>query len=285
MQIPLAERLEAGEILRFHPCPAPLPSGGDIVFLLRQRLDASQAKHINYCPFTGRVQGHIVDSPAQEKRLTELLRSFSLQTTRWLASVLPQYAKGWKPVRVTWRTEEEATRQLDPLQRNDLFHIDTFPDRPSHGARLLRVFVNLHPSDPQVWATGEKFQALLDQFGETLRLNSRPGSWPWTWGQGILSLFRPNKEESEYDRFMCQLQQLLKSNDDYQERAPRRLCHFQPGEAWLGFTDGICHAELRGQFALEHSYFVPLDVLSKPELAPASMLERLAGKPMLPRAA
>ena len=42
-------------------------------------------------------------------------------------------------------------------------------------------------------------------------------------------------------------------------RSTRRVScwHFKSGTAWLLFSDTISHAELRGQYALEHSFFVP----------------------------
>lgn len=285
MQIPLTERLEAGDVLRFLPCPASLPEGEDRHFLLRQRFQPGQGKYIRYSPGSKRVQGHVVESAQQEIKLTEILRAFSERVTRWLGGLLPTYASAWQPDQATWRTEEEAIRRLNLLNRNDLFHVDVFPNRPSNGARILRLFVNLHPTDPRVWATSESFEALLERFGHVVGLPHRTSAWPWAWGQGLLNLIKPGAERSEYDRFMLRLHQFLKSNEDYQEKAPRRLCHFQPGEAWLAFTDNLCHAELRGQFALEHSFFVPLEALSRPELAPVRLLERACGKPVAPKAA
>jgi len=285
MQIPLAERLEAGEILRFLPCPAALPDGEDRQLLLGQRLQPGQGKYIRFIPSSRQLQGRVADTSQQTNRLGELFRAFSQNVTRWLGGLLPHYASAWKPDQVTWRTEEEATRRLHLLNRNDLLHIDVFPNRPTNGARILRLFVNLHPTDPRVWATSDSFRVLLERFGAAVGMPNRNTAWPWKWGQGLLSLIKPGDERGEYDRFMLRLHQFLKSNEEYQERALLRLCHFQPGEAWLAFTDGVSHAELRGQFALEHSFFVPLNVLSRPELAPASLLQQACGQPKTPKAA
>ncbi|HEY8505184.1 MAG TPA: Kdo hydroxylase family protein, partial [Gemmataceae bacterium] len=81
-----------------------------------------------------------------------------------------------------------------------------------------------------------------------------------------------------YDAFMLGLHHWLKGDEDFQERARRRVWEFGPGAAWLLFADGLSHAVLRGRCALEHSYFVPLPALSLPEESPLALLER-AGAP------
>ena len=43
-------------------------------------------------------------------------------------------------------------------------HTDAFPTRPTHGARILRFFNNLHPTKTRDWITGEPFGALVPQF-------------------------------------------------------------------------------------------------------------------------
>jgi hypothetical protein len=73
---------------------------------------------------------------------------------------------------------------------------------------------------------------------------------------------------------MLRLHDFLKRCDAFQERAPRRLWHFAPGSAWLVMTDGVSHAELRGRFALEHSYFVAPESLRLPQESPLALLER-----------
>ena len=50
------------------------------------------------------------------------------------------YAATWKPDRGSYRPEEEATRRLRLTARNDLIHVDAFPNRPTQGYRILRVF-------------------------------------------------------------------------------------------------------------------------------------------------
>ena len=71
---------------------------------------------------------------------------------------------------------------------------------------------------------------------------------------------------------MLRFHDYLKTNEEFQERGSKRLWSFPPGSAWLAMTDACCYAELRGRFALEHSYFIAPGVLACPELAPARLV-------------
>ena len=277
----LSERLESGEIVRFDFCPFPLPSEDTRRFLFEQRYSGAQDKYIRYFPAGHTLLGAVRTSAEQEARLAHTLDQFSAQARGWLGDLLPAYAAAWSAEQVTWRTEEEATRPLPNASRSDLLHVDAFAARPTGGARILRLFVNLHPTDPRVWATSDAFADILGRFGAQVGLPHKTDAWPRRLGRTLLSLFRPGAPaESDYDAFMLRLHQFLKSNDDYQERAIRRLYSFHPSEAWLAFTDGICHAELRGQFALEHTFFVPPHVLSFPDQSPLHLLENACGRPL-----
>lgn len=280
-------RLERGEILTFEPCPFALPTGDDLAFLLQQQLNSSHHKNISYNPSNHAAAGFVRHSAMQTERLENLLGQFSRQATHWLAETLPRYARAWQPDRVSLRTEEEATRKLRLTARNDLLHFDAFPSRPTRGHRILRLYVNINPTDDRVWMTSDTFKKVLDQFGAKVGL---PGTDHGTilrkLGQGLLNLFQPYAgERTDYDDFMLRLHHFLKSNDTFQERAARRLWHFKPGTAWLLFSDTISHAELRGQFALEHSYFVAPETLALPDESPPILLERVVAKLAMSQAA
>jgi hypothetical protein len=90
--------------------------------------------------------------------------------------------------------------------------------------------------------------------------------------QGILKFLG---RLSAYDEFMLRMHHFLKRNEEFQERARKRFFRFAPGTAWLAFTDGFCHAELRGRFALEHSFFVKPQSLLFPEQAPIALWQKL----------
>jgi hypothetical protein len=84
---------------------------------------------------------------------------------------------------------------------------------------------------------------------------------------------------------MLRLHDFLKANEDFQERTPKRFWTFGAGSAWVAFTDVCSHAVLRGQYALEHSYFVAPQVLALPAESPPALLARACGVAVLNQAA
>lgn len=276
-----ADTLETGGILTFPACPFPLPSKADQLFLFGQRVLSRFHKNITFNPGNGRVAGYLKQRPENVDRLKQILAEFSQAARVWLGELFPGYAEAWRLDRASYRPEEEALRKLRPTARNDLLHFDSFPTRPSHGDRLLRLFVNLHPTEARVWATAADFATLLERYGQQVGLPSTPANWSGR----LLRLFTNGpRSTSGYDQFMGRFHHFLKAHEGFQERSAKRLWHFPPGSAWLAFTDGLSYAELRGQYALEHSFFVPRTALARPELAPATILER-AGNETAIRAA
>jgi hypothetical protein len=274
---PLEERLERGELVLFPDCPFPLPTDDDRAFLSGQQLASRSHKNISLDPHTGRTAGYRRTSAGQGDRLRRILADFSRTAGVWLGSVLPRYAADWQPDRATFRPEEEATRPLRLTARNDLLHIDAFPTRPARGRRLLRLYVNLNPTEPRVWATSETWPALLRRFRQAGHdpLRWLPASRDWA---APLGGFWPANRHgrSAYDACLLRLHHFLKADEAFQERGVKRFWSFPPGSAWLLFADGLSHAVLRGRFALEHSFFVPRDAWSCPEEAPLTHLEQLS---------
>jgi hypothetical protein len=268
------ERLERGELLVYPVCPFPLPAAADRQFLCTQRVAGRAHKNISYDPSTGQVHGFRYRGPEPSGRLRELLAGFSATACRWLEAALPAYRGAWRPDRASFRSEEEAIRRLRWNARNDLVHIDAFPTRPTHGDRILRLFVNLNPTDPRVWVTSELFARLLERYGTQVGLPTAPGFRLWSWRQELTAWLHPHRpRHSDYDLFMLRLHDVLKADDDFQERGLKRYWSFPPGSAWLLFSDGLSYADLRGQYALEHSFFVARGGLVRPDLAPATLLE------------
>jgi hypothetical protein len=281
----LEARLEQGEVVTFSSGLFPLPQGEDLEFLLRQSLRGWGHKNISYNPSTGKVTGFRYNSSSQAERLGQLLADFSCQVSAWLGSLLPGYACSWKLDRASFRPEEEATRKLRLKARNDLLHIDAFPTRPSNGWRLLRCFVNVHPSEPRVWVTSEPFARLLQRFGAAVGVSRQVGFSLLDWRQRALNYWEKlvkqiplpgavARSRSAYDAFMLRFHDFLKRNEDFQERGPKRLWKFPPGSVWLAMTDSCSHAVLRGRFALEHSFFLAPESLFLPDQSPATLLAR-----------
>jgi 3-deoxy-D-manno-oct-2-ulosonic acid (Kdo) hydroxylase len=281
------ERLERGEVVYYPVCPFPVLAGDDHAFLLAQRLASRAHKNISYSPHTGKAGGFARQSAAQARRVRDLLATFSQTVTQWVAATLPRYTRAWRPDQVSYRPEEEATRVLRQKARNDLLHVDAFPSRPTNGWRILRVFVNVNPTEPRVWVTSDPFAKLFERYGAVAGLPARPtGDWARQFGRRVLRIFRPGRpQRSVYDAFMLRFHDFLKANDAFQEHGPKRFWKFPPGSAWLCMTDTTSHAVLRGRFALEHSYFIAPEALALPAESPAALLERACGMPVLNRAA
>lgn len=270
------ERLERGDILPYEPLPFPMPEADDLDFLRDQRLRSLAHKNISYNPVSGDVAGYVpTGGDEQEERLRAIFRQFSEAAFEWVKCELPGYADGIEKDRVSFRPVEEATRRIRVTARNDLLHIDAFPNRPSHGRRILRVFVNIHPSEPRIWLTSYPFDELLSRYGSGLGYSSFESP---TWFQHLRHtvsklLHIPGGDRSPYDEFMIQFHNFLKRCDHLQEHGPKRLWAFPSMGAWLSMPDGFAHAVTRGQYALEHSFFVATEVLACPDLAPKSILD------------
>jgi hypothetical protein len=269
MSITGPEPLERGELIFLPRAPFALPEGDDLAFLLGTRAGGPRGKHVCLDPRTGELTGFLRTGDEQAGRLQGILKRFSEAVASWLAEALPTYRGGVEPDRATFRPEEEATRRLRPHARNDLLHVDAFPGRPAHGRRILRVYANVHPEEPRVWATSEPLPRLLSRYAGRVQQSS--AGWFHEWGARLRALVGAG-QPSPSDVFMLRLHDYLKSDLDFQQRGPRRLWRFPPGSAWLAMTDACTHADLRGRFALEHSFFVSPHVLALPDVAPASLL-------------
>ncbi|MBY0527200.1 MAG: Kdo hydroxylase family protein [Gemmataceae bacterium] len=275
----LAERLEQPEVVYYPTCPFSLPEGDDRRFLLEQQLGPT-SKNVSFEPERNRMHDYQRRTSADTQRLHELLAAFSRNVSAWLAHHLPGYATAWQLDQVTFRPVEEATRQLRLKARNDLVHVDAFPSRPSQGRRILRCFVNINPTEPRIWITSDPFAVLLERHGHQVGL-PEAGSrrWAWQLREQVLQVFRPGRpRRSAYDAFMLRFHDFLKADEVFQERCRKRTWKFAPGSMWLCFTDAVSHAALRGRYALEHSYFVPVHVTLRPELSPLALLEKASGQ-------
>ena len=283
----LPVRLERGEIVYFPICPFALPNPTQMQVLLEQRVAGSAGGHIVYDPASSEVHHAAGADRVATTKVAEILAEHAQRATAWLAELLPRYAKAWQIGSTTLRPEEEATRRLRFSQREDLLHIDPFPDGGSRGRRLLRLFVNLNPTEARVWATSDGLGRLLERFGDTVGLPAQEqSSWTWQVRQGVMQLFDSRQRgRTATDDFRLRLAAFLKSNDHFQEKGPKRFWHFAPGSAWLVMTDGLSHAVLRGRHALEMSCFIEPSTLACPELEPGRVIEQYGKQAGVRRAA
>jgi len=277
-------RLEEGNILFFPETPFGLPPD-DVQFLLGQRQsEAGYHKNIAYRPLSDRLTGFRESSSGGRDRLQAVMRRFSQRAIEFTERLLSPYAGSLAVDFASFRPQQEAGRQIRQRARNDLLHVDSFPTRPSHGNRILRVFTNINPAESRVWVTADTFDRLAERFAGSggMPLPRSVATGPkrllvkLAQAARLHSLARP-----PYDDWMLHFHHFLKANQEFQNTCPRTRWEFPPRSAWLVFTDMVSHAVLSGQFALEQTFIVSKNALVLPEKAPARVLERIAGRPVV----
>jgi hypothetical protein len=280
--------LEAGDILYFPVSPA-LVTLEEREFLVSQRQsDASIHKNISYRPAEDRLRGIDQKDSAQWQRAHEVMRAFSGRSISFMASFLRRYSSTWKIDFASFRPIEEQGRKVSLHSRNDLLHFDNFPTRPSHGDRLLRLFVNIHPERARIWVTSDPFAGLASRFADRIGLNRTPrmlDAWKRAATKAGAWIGLPVVDRPPYDAFMLRIHHAMKEDAAFQEGCHKDRWEFPAGSAWIVFTDGTSHACLSGQYMLEQTFIVRRLSLAAPEVAPIAVLERLAGYPLARRSA
>ena len=277
------EMLESGQLLFFRELPYLLPAS-DRQFLLSQEwAELRLHKNISYRPGEDVMKGVGGDAEITE-RVHKIMRSYSRAVIDFVGNFLSPYAGKWTLDYASFRPFEEERRGLPLHKRNDLLHVDAFPSRPTHGGRILRVFTNLNPSQPRVWNVTGPFETLARQHAEEAGLrqiaedDSFVSRTVQSWGAklGFAGFGR-----SPYDMFMLRFHDYLKENAEFQKVAPKVQMEFPPLSTWMVFTDGVAHAAMSGQFAIEQTLLIPPEALVSPEQAPYKILEAIAGCPLV----
>jgi hypothetical protein len=275
-------RLESGDILYFPTTPFPL-TADERELLLAQRQSGSFHKNISYRPVENRLRGVDQQDRAEWQRMHRTMRAYSTRAIAFTASFLARYANDWKIDFASFRPIEEAGRKVALRSRNDLIHIDSFPSRPSHGDRLLRIFTNIHPERARVWVTSEPFEQLAWQYAGKAGLPPRPGRLAGLRSKALraLSLLgMPVVDRPPYDQFMLRFHHYLKESETFQRDCPKARWEFPPDSTWIVFTDTTSHSCISGQYALEQTFIVRRKGLICPERAPIAILERITGFPL-----
>jgi hypothetical protein len=265
--------LEGGGIIYFSGIPYELPQP-DIDFLLSYAArDSRFHKNVSYRPGSDVLRGFGGDAESG-RRTHQVMRNFSRNVTNFVARLLSPYAAHWSLDYASFRPLEEAGRPLSLHKRNDLLHVDAFPSRPTRGGRILRVFTNLNQQQPRVWDAGLPFAPLAEQYASAADLSRFAAKQPG-WRRALRLFGQPDR--SRYDSFMLHFHDWMKENADLQRSLPRRHVEFPPSSTWLVFTDGVPHAVMSGQFAIEQTFIAPVESMVTPEVAPIRVLERLSG--------
>lgn len=272
-------QLEEGKIVYFAQAPFELPAGDREFLLGVKQTEARIHKNIAYRPQEDRLTGLTAVAPADAERARAIMASFSRRATRFLSEFLAPYAATWRLDFASFRPVEERGRDLRKRARNDLLHVDSFATRPTNGDRILRVFLNINPSEPRRWVTTDTFDVLLRRFGADPQLrsiyaNGGVAQLRRTVGKLAQSAGLPFVARSRYDEFMLTFHNFLKEHDEFQANCAKQVFDFPPGSVWIAYTDMVSHAVLAGRFALEQTFLISRDSLVAKELAPIHLLER-----------
>ena len=279
--------LEAGEILYFPQTPIRL-ADEDIAFLLgQQQTDSSLHKNIAYKPAVNVLTGLDAKSSdtAAAERLRTIMRWYSDAVAHFLDGFLEPYAGRMRRDYASFRPQEEQNRDLPLRRRNDLLHTDAFPTRPTHGARILRFFNNIHPERTRDWVVGNAFRELAPRFAPA-QIAPRPDSSLERAAKSAaralgLGAALPAVKRTPYDDFMMRFHNFLKENEAFQRDTYKQAFNFRAGSSWMVFTDTVPHAVLAGQYALEQTFLVERAAQVAPEHAPLTVLESIAGRSLL----
>ncbi len=277
------QMLERGEVLYFPEPPFSFPSTDREFLLTPQWAELRMHKNVSYRPGDDLLRGVSGDAAVTE-RIHAVLANYSRQAIAFLSKFMPPYADKWIIDFASFRPFEEDGRHLPLHQRNDLLHVDAFPSRPTRGGRILRLFTNVNPSKARVWQTTGPFESFARQFADDagLRKIAEKDSWlrrrVQDWGAkfGI-----PGMGRTPYDLFMLRFHDYLKENSSFQANCPKVRLEFPPLATWIVYTDGVAHAVMSGQYALEQTFLIPAQALVSPEVAPCRILENIAGRALV----
>jgi len=276
------EMLESGQILLFRQPPFELPKE-DQKFLLEQEwAELRMHKNVSYRPTEDVLKG-VSGSAEAIERLRTIFRNYSSAVIDFVGKFLLPYAGKCTIDFSSFRPFEEERRGLPLHKRNDLLHVDAFPSRPTRGGRILRVFTNLNPKKARIWNTTEDFETLAKRYAQDAGLpRLAEESWvsrtvqDWSAKLGFRATSR-----TPYDMFMLGFHDYLKENTEFQKSCPKVRLEFPPLATWLVFTDGVAHAVMSGQYALEQTFLVPPKALIALDQAPYRILEKIAGQPLV----
>ncbi len=271
-QATAVDALELGQVVMLPQLRFALQ--GDEVRLLTSAL-SGKGKNISLDPATGVVRG--TDADAADQRLLQgMMTRYASATRTLLLNLMPGYASGLQQARTSFRPAEIAGRATSWRKDDTRLHVDSFPSSPTQGTRILRVFTNVNPDGaPRRWRLGAPFEDVARRFLPALRPPTPGSSALMHW------LHITKRRRSAYDHYMLGLHDAMKADLAYQDEVAQVTHEFEPGCTWMVYTDQASHAAMRGQFALEQTYHVPVASMRDPARSPLRVLERLTGRALV----
>jgi hypothetical protein len=263
--------LESGDVLLFPRLRFPIQAGED---RLLSAAAAGRAKNVSLDPAGSGLRGS--DAGAEELHLLRnMMTRFAALSRALLRNLLPSYDAHLQQARTSYRPVEIAGRSTSWRKDDTRLHVDSFPSSPTQGRRILRVFANIHPQgQTRAWKLGEPFEAVAQRFLPEIAAPA----WGASAALHLLGLTKSRR--SAYDHYMLRLHDRMKADLAYQASAARGTYEFAPGSTWIVFTDLVSHAATRGQYALEQTFYLPVDAMRDAAQSPLRILERLLGRPL-----
>jgi 3-deoxy-D-manno-oct-2-ulosonic acid (Kdo) hydroxylase len=275
----VCRELERGHIVFLPHSPIAIPAEDQDLLLGRKQSSSAYHKNIAYRPLEDRVTGLDRSEELEAEKLRTILSDYSKRSVEFLRTFLAPYAEKWKLEFASFRPIEEKGRAARLHARNDLLHFDSFPTRPTNGARILRFFTNINPTQSRVWMTSQTFEA----FGPLIvKSSGLIDSLHNPVLRGMQSLARAlhlrGTNRSPYDDLMHRCHNAMKEDANFQENTPKNRWEFPPNSSWMVYTDCVSHAVLSGQYALEQTLLIPQPALIEPQHSPLKILESLTGR-------
>jgi hypothetical protein len=263
--------LEAGKVLHFTHLPFPL-SPVEQGFLVPEIRDP---KSRNISLHNGELKGAVGDGQRQQA-LAAMMARYRDNAVSLVNSYFPHYQAHLKQDKTSFRPAKVETRAQSVRANDKLLHVDAFPSRPTHGQRILRVFINLNPDNiPRVWRVGESFAAVAGHF--------LTQATPYrAWQAKLLNLVGITKSlRCEYDHLMVQLHDIMKHDSAYQSDCSQITMPFPSGSVWVCYADQVSHAVMSGQYMMEQTFHLAPGDQYDNASSPLAVLRRITGRDLL----
>jgi len=269
MQQRAIDALEAGGVLFFPGLGFPLEAAEARFFT---PAIAAKSKNISLDAAGGRIHGSSLDGAAAAG-LAAMMQRYAEYSRGLLLKLLPRYETGLIPGRTSFRPVEIKGRPTSWRKDDTRLHVDSFPSSPVQGKRILRVFSNVNPrGQSRRWRLGGSFESVAGRYAASLPKPLWGSSW-------LLRMSGVTKSRrSAYDHYMLQLHDRMKADATYQSNGEQMTYDFPAGSSWIVFTDRVPHAATVGQYALEQTFYLPVNSMQDESKSPLRILERLMAR-------
>jgi hypothetical protein len=262
------QALELGQILYMPNYSLALTPGENRIY--DEVLLDGKHKNVSYSALNQKLGGLSSSLSSDFFKLTQsFMQRFADYSKKLIDCVLPYYSTSVEWGRTSYRPAEIKGRAYSERKDDTRLHVDAFPASPVQGKRILRVFCNINPSGiGRVWQTGEPFEIVLNQF-----LPRLPRYRPQV--ARLLKFIGATKTlRTEYDHYMLHLHDQMKMDNSYQNHVQKETIEFPAYSTWIVFTDSVSHAALSGSHLLEQTFYLDVNQMKEPKLAPFSILNR-----------